>query len=100
MECVVLPCAEGGATADAFAKASAKAFAAGGAQARAFAKAYAAAIAQYGCDQIKPLLASEFLVCLLVLAFAIAVSWLLARGYVIPACYAIKMTNSLGWAPA
>ena len=51
--------AEGGATAEAFAAASAKAFAAGGAQAQAFARAYAAAIAQYGCDQIKPLLTRE-----------------------------------------
>jgi hypothetical protein len=51
--------AEGGATSEAFAKASAKAFAAGGAQADAFARAYATAIGQYGCDQIKPLLTRE-----------------------------------------
>lgn len=51
--------AEGGDTAQAFALATAKAFAAGGSQATAFADAYAAAIGQYGCDAIKPLLTRE-----------------------------------------
>lgn len=45
----------------AFAAAAARAFATGGSTADAWARAVAAAIAQFGCDQIRPVLAREHL---------------------------------------